>query len=237
MLKAIINGVEKDIVRIPMIGDDSTYKEGWEIRDQQDRLIWGKNNTLTGVSSISFRGYGVPLKSIKIVGNSQQSGTPAPDAPIMPEFVGERTENLFDESAFYASITGVTQRGTFSISGGTLTVSSGNENVAYTIPFQANDGSYRLYVQPNTTYYVNFENSENSRLLMFKNGLATAAFSMVRPTTITTDSDAEFYTFRFGTVSSVTGPVTIWIKNIMLNLGSTALQYEPYGWAIEIEVT
>lgn len=41
MLKGFVSGEEKDIVRIPMkVGNE--YKEGWEVRDNQDRLIWGR---------------------------------------------------------------------------------------------------------------------------------------------------------------------------------------------------
>lgn len=206
--------------------------------DKQKALAMCKSgfpiSTITGATPLSFKSDGTPLTAYSIIGNMVQNGTPTPDSPIDVVGVGERTENLFNESAFYSSITGVTQHGTFSISGGTLTVSSGNENVAYTIPFQASDASYRLYVQPNTTYYVNFENSENSRLLMFKNGSASATKSLTQPGTINTDSDANFYTFRFGTVSTVTSPVTIWIKNIMLNTGSTAKPFEPYGYKIPV---
>lgn len=65
------------------------YQEGWEVRDNQNRLIWGREETLTGTSSISFKGAGVPLKSVDILGNTQQTGTPTPDAPIMPDFCGK----------------------------------------------------------------------------------------------------------------------------------------------------
>lgn len=139
MLKAIVNGAEKDIVRIPMIGDDSTYKEGWEIRDQQDRLIWGKNNTLTGVSSISFRGYGVPLKSIKIVGNTQQSSG---------------TTNVPAKSVTVAGIESGTDYAEFSLAdfpgaavGDTITVNVSGTN--YSLKVKKVDSTY-VYVENRT---------------------------------------------------------------------------------------
>lgn len=48
----------------------------------------GAIKTLTGVPPLSFRANGKPLISWSMLGNSQQSGTPAPDAPIMPQCVG-----------------------------------------------------------------------------------------------------------------------------------------------------
>lgn len=101
-IKAIISGTEKEITRIPVLAD-GVYKDTWEVRDNQDRLIWYREDTLTGTSSISYRGYGIPLKSMKIVGNGQQNGTPSPDNIIMPTFCGVRTANLFDVSTATSS--------------------------------------------------------------------------------------------------------------------------------------
>ena len=61
-------------------------------------MAGGKVKTLTGVPPLIFKSNGKPLVSWSMLGNSQQNGTPAPDAPIMPEFVGERTENIYDKT-------------------------------------------------------------------------------------------------------------------------------------------
>ena len=61
-------------------------------------IAWGRADTFTGTNSISARCYGLPVKSWEIDGNSQQSGTPTQDDPIMPEFVGERTVNIMPAS-------------------------------------------------------------------------------------------------------------------------------------------
>lgn len=88
MLKGFVSGVEKDIIRIPMkVGNE--YKEGWEVRDNQDRLIWGREDELqTTTGTLKFKGYGLPVKVKSLLGNAVQNGTPTPDAPITPEFVG-----------------------------------------------------------------------------------------------------------------------------------------------------
>lgn len=50
----------------------------------------GKTQTLTGQPPLSFKADGKPLISWSMKGNGQQTGTPTPDAPIMPEFVGAK---------------------------------------------------------------------------------------------------------------------------------------------------
>lgn len=88
MLRGIVSGAEKDIIRIPMqVGE--AYEEGWEVRDNQGRLIWGREDELqTATGTLPFKGYGVPLKVKGLLGNLQQSGTPTPDTPITPDSVG-----------------------------------------------------------------------------------------------------------------------------------------------------
>ena len=63
MIKGIVSGAEKDITRIPMLVR-GVYEEGWEVRDNQDRLIWGREDEFqTATGTLSFKGYGVPLTS------------------------------------------------------------------------------------------------------------------------------------------------------------------------------
>lgn len=90
MLKGFVSGVEKDITRIPMLVG-SEYREGWEVRDNQGRLIWGREDELqTATGTIPFKGYGLPMKVKSLLGNGQQTGTPTPSAPIQPEFCGNK---------------------------------------------------------------------------------------------------------------------------------------------------
>ena len=57
----------------------------------------GKIHSKTGVSPIEFNSNNQGLISWSMLGNGQQTGTPTPDAPIMPDFCGVRTGNLFDK--------------------------------------------------------------------------------------------------------------------------------------------
>ena len=88
MLKGIVNGVEKEITRIPMLVN-GTYKEGWEIRDSSDRLIWGYNSTITGTSPLSFKGGGTALTDYSITGNLSQSSVPSTSTPVYPSETGD----------------------------------------------------------------------------------------------------------------------------------------------------
>ena len=48
----------------------------------------GKTQTLTGQPPLTFKADGTPLISWSMKGNGSQQGTPTPDNPVMPEFVG-----------------------------------------------------------------------------------------------------------------------------------------------------
>lgn len=219
MIKGIVSGAEKDITRIPM-RVRGAYEEGWEVRDNQDRLIWGREDefqTVTG--TLSFKGYGAPLKVKNLLGNAQQSGTPTPDAPIEPEFVGVKTGNLADTEQ-----------------GGIRTQTGEDEE------YTAKRNQIRTqYVQcaPSTTYTVSSTlypvqsfiafYDENKQYLSRTSGynISTArAFetpngaAFMRATAYH-NSDDQILPFSDG-------------AKIMLNLGSTALPYEPYGYKIPI---
>ena len=52
-------------------------QSGWEVRDQNGTILWGADKTLTAnAGSISYRGYGLPLKGVEVEGNMTQTGTP-----------------------------------------------------------------------------------------------------------------------------------------------------------------
>lgn len=70
------------------------YQEGWEVRKGDGTLVWGRNDTISVNSgTLPVKGYGVPLKSGELDGNMTQTGTPTPDAPIMPQGCGNLVES------------------------------------------------------------------------------------------------------------------------------------------------
>lgn len=87
-IKAIVNNVEKEIIDVKMISGGNELN-AWEVRDQQNRLIWGKEGTISGQTPLSFKAGGVPLTGMTLYGNTVQTGTPTPDNPIMPTFCGK----------------------------------------------------------------------------------------------------------------------------------------------------
>lgn len=91
------------VVRDIMLNTGSTalpyepygYQNGWEIRDNQNRIIWGREDELqTTTGTLLFKGYNLPVKVNSLLGNSVQNGTPAPDNVVVPEFCGVLNDNL-----------------------------------------------------------------------------------------------------------------------------------------------
>ena len=74
---------------------DMTYYD----KMRASTLMGGAVQTLTGIPPLSFKSDGSPLVSWSMLGNGQQQGTPTPDNPIQPEFVGVRTANLYDNNS------------------------------------------------------------------------------------------------------------------------------------------
>jgi hypothetical protein len=51
------------------------YQEGWEVRDNQDRILWGREDELqTATGTLPFKGYSLPLKVKSLLGNAVQNG-------------------------------------------------------------------------------------------------------------------------------------------------------------------
>jgi hypothetical protein len=188
---------------VKYLGIDNVYKDTWEVRDNQDRLLWYREDTLTGTSSISYKGYGIPLKSMKIVGNTIQNGTPSPDNIIIPDFCGERTRNLAYgriESVNIGTNGKIVQTDVYD-----LAIARVENGVVYT----ANSYVLAFYTDEPVIGSVSYNQSR----IVGNTGI---------PTTFT---------------APITGYVVFRIapsEPAMLNLGSTALPYEPYGYKIPI---
>lgn len=179
-------------------------------------MAGGKVKTLTGVPPLSFTGNGKPLISWSMLGNSQQNGTPAPDAPIMPGFVGERTANLFDWSAVATGYritwnTGELIEDATAIMSDFIQVSRG---VCRT------NASFIMLGYDSSKVYVGTYNPSTTE---FKKefGNNTTYFNI--PSKVTFVRLLSF-SRTIGTLSSST----------MFNTGLTSLPYEPYGWKIPV---
>lgn len=160
----------------------------------------GAVKTLTGIPPLTFKADGTPLISWSMKGNGSQSGTPTPDAPIMPTFCGVRNGNLLDESTSSdADATHINYNKTAPI---LLTAGQ-------TYTFSCDTACNGLYIR---------SASDDSNLASINNAS----------------------TLTYTPQVNVSAYCRVWnsngITNLkpMLNLGSTALPYEPYGWKIPI---
>ena len=149
-------------------------------------------------------GDGTPLLDYLISGNTTQSGTPTPDNPIMPQGTGERTGNLWDEE--YPNISGTTRY----------------------IPLYVGEGSFTLST---TTPY---DSSVANLFLLSGNvpsGASTSGNGAWLKHNVTVQSDGGYITIAYRHYAGTTSPADC---KTMLNTGSTALPYEPYGFEISI---
>lgn len=197
----------------------------------------------------------IPTWSVK--GNTTTSGTPTPSNPVSVNGVGERTENDWNGEGFSARAIdythGHTNTNTY---GTTLSSTTGKEvsitqtdyptgNVGYqngfffidvdfseysigdviTLSFDyIVDEVHALSTQTSTTLYAGKNNNAIAPSLSSGDWKLSGRLTA----TITIISDMKPYVEVRLCGNSIT------VKNIMLNSGSTALPYEPYGFKIPI---
>lgn len=178
----------------------------------------------TGAVPVTITADGTPLIDFLISGNMEQSGTPSSENPIMPQGTGERTAQLFDYQT------------------GTPTAykyldENGNENeVSELAPWYITD-----YIPiPDGVLSVTlskicggvpamcaYDASKN-----YITGIKYDTGSAVTKVDITLTSSTPIHFIRFSYFLGNAGYDDISTK--MLNSGSTALPYEPYGYKIPI---
>ena len=144
------------------------------------------------------------LHRYKIYGNTSQEGTPTPDNPIMPQECGERTENLFDEE--YANISLTIQYRPIYVGIGrfTLSTTAPNNKDVANVFLLSGDVTSGASSPSNGTWLNHAVTAQSV------DGYVTVAYRQYHNTI----SPAEYET--------------------MLNLGSTPLPYEPYGFKLPL---
>jgi len=152
--------------------------------------------------------------TVGLKGNTVQNGTPTPDSPIMPDGTGDRTGNLFDIDARdtnngYVNNMQLNQDGT-------MTSYTPSEITEY------------IELTPNATYTLSNIGSYNSlAYCIYDNDRQYITGDMYRgQTTKVINMPPNGKYLRFTHVKAK--------PNTMLNTGSTALPYEPYGIKIPI---
>lgn len=173
-------------------------------------------------------GDGTAISSYTIKGAMSRSGTPTPTNPIYPQECGDKTANLYDLSSaidteYYINTVG-------------------------RLVIGANDDMFmalRIAVTPDATYTFSWgqtvmgaeNNSPYIRVAEYNNNvfLRQVAYNCSdypnNIVTITVSPNTTSIDIRYDSASSARGQT---ITNLMLNTGSTALSYEPYGYKIPI---
>lgn len=157
-------------------------------------------------------GDGQPISSYTIKGNMQQSGTPTPSNPIYPTDCGEKTANLFDGTLIGGYFTAATF------------TTSGDEDVFKSIKVYLSAG----------TYTFSWGKNVNVVRLIIDGNYSVAGGTNISSYTITSTTDGYVgISFR-----DTTSGTTVWDNTtpIMLNAGSTAKPYEPFGYKIPISL-
>lgn len=186
---------------------DMTYYD----KMRASTLMGGVVQSLTGQPPLSFKSNGTPLISWSMKGNGSQSGTPTPDNPVMPEFVGVRTGNLFDKSTItsgnYATLSG--------------TAANNSHYCSDFIPITAATYYFQNVVGGGyqNTVVVYDANKQGLRYAKLSGGAKVSG-------ALTFQSGDAYIRVNFYHQTDV--------DTVMINLGSTALPYEPFGWAEKI---
>lgn len=219
-------------------------------------------STPTEITSTSFPitlndSLGTPLLDYLISGNMSQSGRPTPTNPIQPQETGERTENLWNGEGFSArAITSTHEHADANTYGTTLSTTIGKETIITQSEYPTGTAGYQngfffidvdfskyeigdkvtlsfdyicnevhsIEGQISTALYVG-KNSNNIPVVL-SSGKWSVSGRLTAVITIIANMNPYVEVRLCG--NSIT------VKNIMLNTGSTALPYEPYGYKIPI---
>ena len=145
--------------------------------------------------------------TVGLKGNTTQNGTPTPDNPIMPEGTGEKTAQLFDENYPNIKVDTPTYRSIY-VGDGTFTLS--------TTTVQYRSTANLFFLAGNIGSGASTQN----------NGIWNG-----NPRTVTAVDGYVTIAYRYYIGDETSDPRS---NDVMLNLGSTALPYEPYGYKIPI---
>lgn len=178
--------------------------------------LWGRKlsnaytvATYTGTLPATLRTVRGYLVSYKIYGNAVQDGTPTPENPIVPSGCGVRTENLFDGEYPEYAVGPILKYRPIYVGQGTFTLST-------TFP-QMTDYADLLFLAGNVS-----------------RGGSTGDNGVWSERPITVESIDGYVTIAYRRFSA--SHPNLRDYNTMLNLGSTALPYEPYGYKLPLTV-
>ena len=212
-------------------GIDTEY-----IYDKDGDIVFEKGFTreTSGTVPLTINGIGKDLKDWSITGNTVQNGTPTPDKPIMPQGTGERTANLYPLDASKLHVGRIENDGTIDYETGTLTVGPGS------VTYEAKEawrGFYTDFIQVNEKEKLTFSPT-NSATVAWVCSCYDENDNFLGKATAQSTASTRTFTLLTGTkkvrVSVTSSDTTYTILRPMLNVGSTPLPYEPYGYKIPV---
>ena len=162
--------------------------------------------------------------SAVIKGNLSQSGTPTPASPIYPSETGDRTGNLFDYTTAtfgkYIDANGVEQTSTASTD---VTKTNHSDFIAIT-PNTVYTMSGSKYGAINTTFAFCWYDADKNFInrAVYTSVWADTSFLL----TATSPMNAYYTIMNYSTANQET---------VIMNVGSTALPYIPYGYKLDIK--
>ena len=163
--------------------------------------------------------------TLTLKGNTVQSGTPTPSNPVDVDGCGERTANLFDLSAYYA------------VDGGITNISIDNDTITYNVSSTYRAIRYKFNLSVSDVFTIGLGSESDKvqlELRYLKNDAVVGTMIIIRKGNyqiIRGDNAYDAFTIY---ISNGDNTGTCKASNIMLNTGSTALPYEPYGYKIPI---
>lgn len=179
-------------------------------------------STIEGVPPISFTGDGTPLISVDVFGNARQTGTPSPQNIIMPELVGVRTAQIIDYK--------LSESGGIDASGNLVTSPNLYRSTAF---YPVGDSGLSIsFVVYSTLLKVRVNFYDESYAHISREEIDISQYVGIA---LTIPQGAKYFKWTLY-ASSGTAINEDFVRQcyIMINTGSTALPYEPYGYAIPI---
>lgn len=186
-------------------------------------LMGGAVKTLTGQPPLTFKADGTPLISWSMLGNGSQTGTPTPDNPVMPVFVGARTENLFDGSGIATSTNGV-----YVDSVGQMLYFHG----------KASGQGGRLNPLSNDitldagSYIIRSFGQKSIQLFLQKKGDSTKYYRFDNTTHLISLGEQTTFFISCGVIADTRYDETVGI--VIVSGSTTPTSYVPYGWQIPL---
>ena len=199
----------------------------------QHKIYGSGTDSLTAFPAM-IQAAGEPLTDYTILGNTVQNGTPTPENPVVVQSCVDRTAQLIPYPFYTES--GTVNGIEWTVYGDGRVTATGTTTKGTNLYFINASSGFSLKAG---TYTMKFYGNKNRKILLrdIDNNVVLASISGTtteKEVTFTLESDSGACSLYFN--EPTTGAVFNIDGYLMLNEGSTALPYEPYGYKIPIAV-